>query len=230
MSAEKVAKSIKLLDDNVGKFDWLPANWRELIELDWLDMDSIKKCVLGQLYRKVDPDGGYDDAYCAMFAKGIAVDSYAFAAHTYEWVKQIKEGLKMGKDFDPGTIWYAIQNNGTRTILSVHTVDGRDWVTYSWSNDSLRDQGGVKAIKKSDFLTDGFSTEKPMRFKKGDRLVSTDGSHFYYFSDDKLIKLSATGLSWSSLEWFEENHGKMVKGTSYSDAGHYFSGEFFWDK
>lgn len=52
-----VRKGAALLDENG------PQGWREKIDLDKLDQDSVTRCVLGQVYDNYDSDSYFTDGY-----------------------------------------------------------------------------------------------------------------------------------------------------------------------
>lgn len=68
----EVAKAIELLDQIA------PANWRDEVNIDTLDMDSGEECVLGQIY------GDYNVGIAALREKaeeeGVSIDPDAFDA------------------------------------------------------------------------------------------------------------------------------------------------------
>lgn len=214
---QRVANSIKLLDDNVGKFDWLTADWRSKINLDKLDMYSVTNCVLGQL------EGYYDSAHECF--EGIGVDigggSYIFHIATSEWIEALKASTPK---FQSGQVWHG-KDGDTRTVLSVNDVKGILWITFEASYVS-----GITAVhvRNEAAFVDGYSLEKPKRFTKGDELLSKDGDVFYYISDDKVIQSTNKGLRWSSLYWYEKEFGPLTK-RACPTTEFFFDGKMFWN-
>jgi hypothetical protein len=67
------------------------------------------------------------------------------------------------------------------------------------------------------------------RFEKGDRLKGDSSATYYYFTDEKVIRVSDSRLQWSPLDWWEKEEGATLTKDSWGDGRHFFSGEFFWN-
>lgn len=213
---QRVANSIKLLDDNVGKFDWLTADWHSKIDLDKLDMYSVKNCVLGQL------EGDYDKACDAFENIGIVTSGskYIFHTATSEWIKALKASASK---FQVGQVWYN-SNGDSRKVISVGKDDSNDlWITYTYALGGL---AGVNSAKEEGFAD--YSLTAPKRFNKGDELISKNGDVFYYISDDKVIRATNKGLTWAGLDWFEKDFGPFTK-LPCPTTEFFFDGKFFWN-
>jgi hypothetical protein len=221
---EKIAFSADLLDLYASRFSWIGSDWREKIDLDKLNMNSTENCILGQLHT-----GNYNDAHEEFRSSGIDIEGgrYIFGAATSSWLKYLKESLSVSDDFKDGTVWYSDDASSARTIQRAFTVDGEDWVAYSWTSTTGIVPAGVRCTLKSQFVS-GYSVRKPKRFKKGYKLISDDGNVFYYFTDDKVILVHGGHLSWASLAYYEKQHGTM-KRSDFSSSEFYFSGEHFWN-
>src|SRR3989442_8351354 len=137
---EVVANSIKLLDDNVGKFDWLPFYWRNRIDLEKLEMGSVSLCILGQLWSAAN-DGessGYRSATNDMSEIGIdySSDRYEFGTYAAEWRRQLKLTFS-NSGLNPGDKWFYSSVTTPRIVKSLSVVDGTNHVIYLGSDGRL---------------------------------------------------------------------------------------------
>jgi hypothetical protein len=222
---KRVQNSIKFLDSLVGEIDWIPANWREKVNLDKLSMTSCYDCVLGQLWTASGKglgsgDSPYGAAEDSLSRHGhIVTVGKAFGNLTDVWKAELVKPADQ-----TGTTFYLRANAAaTRTILLTTEHEGKVYITYTWQ-DSVG--GGVKTVTNSEFDFPKWTTIKPKRFKNGDLLKSSTGRHYYYFSDERVIRVGDGELSWGGLGFYERQDGPLVK-ASYGSADFYFGGTQF---
>jgi hypothetical protein len=225
---ERVKNSIELLDEVAGKLSFVPANWRELINLEALNMDSCTYCILGQLWMSdTREDDGYanaKDALDSYSVRDVYSDKYEFSSGTAEWIKQLSASTapkSVSSKFNPGDVWQDAEKCCTRTVKKVVDIDGETFIIFT--------EGAMIAprlISESKFVY-GFTLKPKRILNKGDVLTGPSGARYYYFSDAKVIKVSESRLGWCDLAYYERKEALTL--AEYSSGDHFFSGEFFWN-
>lgn len=100
-AARLESNSREMVKENVNRgIEWMNKNaspdWKEKIDLDSLDINNAKKCVLGQAY-----EGGYHQGQSDMYLQNYANTSqYGMAGdfngnYNNEWKRRIKEELEL---------------------------------------------------------------------------------------------------------------------------------------
>jgi hypothetical protein len=216
MSIEEVEKAAAYLDSMVNKAgDWLTTDWRDRIDVPRLDMGSCDDCILGQLH------GNYSDARAELIAwdrKSFFDVSGCFSRYTEEWKEYLQK-----PQFDVNAEWLLRGSGVKATIGATFRSDGRGFVTYRQGVGST-----WFTVSMERFMEIAHVKPKP-RFTKGDRLKGRSGVNYYYFTDEKVIRISGSRLQWSPLDWWEREEGAPLAVDGWSDGAHFFSGEFFWN-
>lgn len=109
---EAVCKGITWLDQNG------PSNWRELINLNTLDIDSPSACILGQVFKdKVrDPADPYSNSWTMEFLSG-----YDYAVITFlkgHFSDSITGPLGFSEDSDEGVGSVALTEAWKRALTA----------------------------------------------------------------------------------------------------------------
>lgn len=194
--AAKVAAGIKFLDSKVSS-GRVPANWRDQIKLDNLDLGSCDVCVLGQLFGDY-ADGQYELGLDTWDSKSYGFNTdYSFAELTQAWKDALgKSNVLVEKgDVYRDKYGYAVKVVAT-TLVSV----GNDTITAyivqtgdcpkSTNVFKTYDAKAVSVLRKSDF--EETYKEKVEKFtpKKGMFVTATaTGRNFYVCSDDEVREL-----------------------------------------
>lgn len=199
-SMDKVIKAAEELDRMVGKVSWLTADWREKIDLDKLDMNSCRDCILGQL------EGYYSHAIDDLGPKGFRGGDGAFARFDDEWI----EYLKVSDKFAKGAKWICKSGSGlTMTIQGSVEIDGKDKV-YVY----LTDIGDVIARSASYIESAYRPAPKVPDFKVGEEVVFPNnklGIPFYFLSGDQILRVGSVPHI-VSLKAFASTYGAPIKG------------------
>lgn len=188
----KVAAGIKFLDSKVSSGK-VPANWRDKIKLEDLDLASCGVCVLGQLF------GDYSDGKYALDIDNYDTKDYGFNTD-YDF-QQLTAAWKdaLGKNnvlVEKGQVWrdkygYAVKviattvvtvDNDTITAYIVQTGDAPK-TTNVFKAYNTKD---VAILRKKDF--EQTYTERVEKFTPKKGMFVTDGTTSYYMVNDDEIR------------------------------------------
>ena len=189
--AAKVAAGISFLDSKVSSGK-VPANWRDKISLDTLDLSSCGVCVLGQLF------GDYSDGKYALDIDNYDTKDYGFNTD-YDF-QQLTAAWKdaLGKNnvlVEKGQVWrdrygYAVKVVAT-TLVTVDDTTVTVYIVQTGSapkstNVFKEYNKSVSVLRKSDF--EQTYTERVEKFvpKKGMFLTGKSGKSYYMCSDDEI--------------------------------------------
>jgi len=163
-SAEIVEKAAAFLDT------YGPANWRSKVNVDVLDMGSLRHCVLGQIY------GNYDRGYDKLSGYS-GWNATAFCDHQAAWINYLSSGKV---DKYKGVEWVGKSNGVLVTAIKSFEIEGTLFVAYK----------GVSSARPlvrlvSDFLADYKPKPEAPKYVVGQLYTDKDKRYvFLYHGED----------------------------------------------
>lgn len=208
---EYVVKAAKYLDEYAkkGTFPWIPIDWRSKINVDTLDMSSVRQCILGQLHPD-DYDGAVRNLTNHDRSAFYELDT-AFSGYGADWkgyIKDTRPNLRVDSQ------WSHAYGRDV-TIKALIEIDNAKHVVYA-----VNDSGNIWVKSEADFL-DGRTEIVKLGLKKGDQITFKDytgDAMFYWCSDDLVIRVENSEIGHSSLKYYRESYGTPRKGVLSQDV------------
>lgn len=205
---ETVTLGAEYLDRAQSRFEITLDNWRNKIDVDLLDVDNVRRCVLGQLF------GTYDKALDLLnFSEDESPEEMGFApnwqygsgAFTTAWKEYLAAKVEAPKPVEYRRNRYGA--NVYRSLSVVVSSNGTERVAYepvAFVNGVEKSMGNVGLWLKENYYEDTTPFE-PVRWAEGDLLLADKDGKVHSFV---VRPVPGTGLRpWSLREfpvWSDE--------------------------
>lgn len=212
--AAKVAAGIKKLDAS-------KPGWRDLIDVQTLDLESCSVCVLGQIFGDYHDGRDQLDISSAMAHEMGFNTENSFRELTEAWKEALGENNTLVEKGDVYRDTYgccAVKVLGTQII----TIDGKEVTTYTVVTGSVGRNTGeftahapmsenLEVLRKGDFEESGtyaFRVPKGIPLKKGMFVTNNTGKVYYIRNSSQAVVMAdgadTVGISTISLDGLRE--------------------------
>lgn len=172
-----VRKAAEYLDKYAagGSISWLNADWRSKVDLGSLAMESVVRCVLGQL------QGGSFDRAVDDLRKSDSIEEWgkvesAFCKYENEWIAYL-EATKDG--IDTSATWVSVSGDQPLRDLKIVELEGEKYVAFVRGGADIHSLDNFKATHR---------TLPPCPFVGGDVLIDQNGDMYLFVSKESVIR------------------------------------------